>query len=200
MTKTLTKLIKITLVIVIVVLFFRVCYRSFAADVAYKSAIAAIDNYDLPTALDSADTAIKLNPEEPNYYRIQARIFLNYLPSKTLHEQQVIKRLVINDLQTAYNLNPKNLVTIRNIIPLYYFVAAKDITSVASDKNIDPDFIKYTKDFYASVKDYSPNDAGVYALVARYEKRLGLVNEYNASVAKVRSLRPDLLDWYDSFR
>jgi hypothetical protein len=194
------KAIKIAAVLFAAFSFLRVCQRNYAADLAYEKAKDSLDQVQLSDAFDHAEAAIKLNPLEPNYYRMRARVLINYLAYKDRSVRTVTKQLIINDLQNAYNLNPENLVTIRNIIPLYYFVATENVSAPAVVENVDPYFLEPVKNFYAQVKDYSPSDAGVYALIAKYEKRLGLDSEYNDSVEKVRVLRPDLLDWYESFK
>jgi len=198
------KFFKILLVVLATAFYFSACYKNFVADIYYRNAEVAVEklssNEDISRALDNIEKAIKSNPNEPNYYRMQARIYVLLLPSKDGEIKKMIKKIIIQNLEKAYKINPSNLVTIRNIIPLYYFVAAADISTVAGSANVDPEFLPVAKAFYANVKNVSPNDAGVYALVARYEKRLGLNEEYKASVEKVRELRPDLLEWYDSFR
>lgn len=198
--KKATKFIKIILVLLIAGEFFSICYNNYSADKMYEKAKDALDQTELSNAFDYAESAIKLNPLEPNYYRMRARVLVNYLPYKDKSVRTFTKQLIVQDLQNAYYLNTRNLVTMRNLIPLYYFVAAEDVSVPASPKNVDPYFIETTKSYYANIKDYSVNDAGVYALLAKYEKRLNLTEEYNASVEKVRALRPDLLDWYEGFK
>ena len=107
-----------------------------------------------------------------------------------------LKKLALNDLQTAQNLNPNNLVTLRNVVPLYYFLAIEDLEKPADGKNIDPEFIEATKDYFTMMHSYSPTDVGIYALLAKYEKRLGLNELYEQSVGRIKILRPDLLEWY----
>lgn len=198
--KKVIKIIKIVLVLFIAGEFFNICYSNYTADRMYEKAKDALNALELSDAFDYAENAIKLNPLEPNYYRMRARVLINYLPYKDVSVRTFTKQLVVQDLQNAYYLNTRNLVTIRNLIPLYYFVAAENVSIPASPKNVDTYFIETTKSFYAKIKDYSVNDVGVYTLLAKYEKRLNLTEEYDASVETVRALRPDLLDWYDSFR
>ena len=76
----------------------------------------------------------------------------------------------------------------------------KEFTLSVSNENIDQAFLPETKNFYEKIKNISPNDAGVYVLLAKYEKRLGLNDEYNASVKIVEELRPDLLEWHENFK
>jgi hypothetical protein len=194
------KYTKLILVLIIAFQFFKICSNNYNADKMYEKAKDAVDKVDLSNAFKYSETAIKLNPLEPNYYRMRARVLINYLPYKDKSVRTFTKQLIVRDLENAYNLNPENLVTIRNIVPLYYFVAVENVSSPAGPANVDPYFVDPAKNFFMLAKNYSKNDVGVYALVAKYEKRLNLMEEYNDSVEKVRDLRPDLLDWYDSFK
>ena len=198
--KKINKFIKIVFVLFVTAWFFNICYSNYNADKMYQKAKDSLDRSELSNAFDYAESAIKLNPLEPNYYRMRARVLINYLPHKDTSTRTFTKQLIVNDLKNAYNLNTENLVTIRNLVPLYYFVAAENISAPAGSENIDPYFFEAAKNFYASIKDYSKNDVGIYALLAKYEKRLNMMEEYGVSVNKVRILRPDLLDWYESFR
>ena len=137
---------------------------------------------DTDMALFSINLAIKNNPLEPNYYRVRAKILM----------VGIAKDEAFADLQSAYKLNPNNLVTIRNEIPLYYFLAGYP--------SLDEKYLSLAKNFFEESKMIYKNDAGVVSLIAKYEKKLNLVDEYQESVKMVGVLRPDLLDWYDSFR
>ena len=76
--------------------------------------------------------------------------------------------------------------------PLYYFLAGYP--------KPDPVYLSLTIKFLETTKHRFSQDAGVVSLVAKYEKELGLMDDYNESVRMVAVLRPDLLQWYDSFR
>jgi tetratricopeptide (TPR) repeat protein len=167
----------------------------YRADVAFESSQNQIDSGDYSKAIKSINSAIKLNRQEPNYYRGRARINVISLSVAQEEYLQEIKSEILADLQKAYQLNPNNLVTIRNLIPLYYFLAVKDISVKEDPMNIDDNYILIAKDFMKQAKERFKGDAGVYVLVARYEKRLGLVKEHGDSVKQINVLRPDLLEW-----
>lgn len=197
--KKIVKFAKIFGLLAVYLYFMYLCFSNYSAEINSVKAQAMLKNLQLSKALLYANNAIELNPLEPNYYRIRARVYTNFL----MYEREKVsdlKKAIITDLETAYIVNPINLVTMRNIVPLYYFVAAKNVSLPASQENIDSEFIKQAQYYYKYIKDYSPNDVGIYTLLAKYEKRLNLMNEYEVSVAKVRELRPDLLEWYESFR
>lgn len=185
---------------IVFLLVFLFVYKTYAevytADVFYEKGQDLLGERDFDMAYKYATRAVRNNPLEPNYYRGRAKILISSLVDAKENQVFTTKQLALQDLEKAVELNTKNLVTIRNSIPLYYFLAAKDLTKPASKDNIDPDFLPITKSFYDKVKDYSSNDVGVYALLAKYEKRLGLDEGYKYSVEKIEILRPDLLDWY----
>jgi hypothetical protein len=104
------------------------------------------------------------------------------------------------DLKKAEDLNPDNLVTLRNSIPLYYFLAVEDVFLRSGPDNLDQEYSSETIAFYEKIKERYWSDVGVILSVAKYEKRLGLTDEYRKSVNRVRELRPDLLDWHESLR
>ena len=111
-----------------------------------------------------------------------------------------LKQSALNDLQTAYNLNPQNLVTIRNSIPLYYFLTMKFMVLGPVKENLDENYLQLAIDYLEQAKKIYWDDAGVITEVAGYEKKLGLNAQYQESVDRIRKIRPDLLDWNDSFR
>ncbi len=147
---------------------------------------------DIEMAKSLIDQAIKNNPQEANYYRVRAKVLVVGLVPDDSQDQQIDKESALRDLRTAYNLNPNNLVTIRNEIPLYYYLAGYP--------SIDENYLPTVTNFLEINKMRFNNDAGVVALVAKYEKKLNLTKEYGDSVKIINILRPDLLQWYESFR
>jgi len=189
------------LITTIWVVFLSVCFvlsRIYIADFYYKKSQTLITHGYNDQAYRYAVKSINFNPFEPNYYRGRAKVNLVRLVSA--EDQEPIKMEVLQDLRKAYSLNENNLVTIRNMFPIYYFLAVKDISLGSSQDNIDASFVDISIRFLEDNKHRFWGDAGVIAEVAGYEKRLGLANEYNESVERIRILRPDLLDWYQSFR
>lgn len=191
-----TKKVIATIVLFIIVLFLlKNLLNIYAADYFYKRSQTLIEDGDFKTSVKYADYAINLNPHEPNYYRGRAKILVTMLTNQTDRAHDV-KLSAVNDLTIAYNLNPQNLVVSRNSIPLYYFIATKDLTQPASLSNLDEDFLIYAKEFYNLLKQRYPNDLGVMVQIAKYEKRLGLDSEYLETTERIKTLRPDVLEWY----
>lgn len=173
--------------------------RIYVADVYYRKSQRLIENGSDTLVLESVTKAVSLNPYEPNYYRGKAKILVVRFLSKS-SDLNSVKLDILDNLKKAYSLNPNNLVTIRNSIPLYYFLSVKDINLPAGVDNIDSEFSVYTVEFFNMVKSKYWNDTGVISSIAKYEKQMGLDNEYEVSVERIKILRPDLLEWNESFR
>ena len=166
---------------------YKTFWYMYKADTHFIEAQSYLVRNDTEMAIKLTDKAVAENPLEPNYYRGRARIYI---------VTQEDKNKASEDLRKAYDLNPNNLVTIRNEIPLYYFLALKD----GSPDSFDENYFPTAKEFLEINKMRFSHDAGVVALIAKYEKRLGLVKEYEDSVKMVGGLRPDLLEWHEAFR
>jgi tetratricopeptide (TPR) repeat protein len=172
----------------------------YLADVSYKEARVLLSKGKIAGSLGSINRAIEKNPSEPAYYRERARIYLASMPGYEEEDLSLIKNLALNDLKVAYDLNPNNIVTLRNSVPLYYFLAVEDVTRDIGPDNVDEDLVNETKAFYRHAKTKSPSDVGIYVLLAKYEHRLGMQEELEESIKRIRSLRPDLIDWHPSLK
>jgi tetratricopeptide (TPR) repeat protein len=161
----------------------------YSADVFYEKSQLYLAKGDVEVASILADSAIKNNEFEPNYYRGRAKIHIVGAVSANGILSDTEKEKVLADLRKAVSLNPNNLVTLRNVIPLYYFLA-----------EIDGKYLPVTRDYFRQVKYRFSNDAGVVVSIAKYEKKLGLTEDFNESVEIIKKLRPDLLNWHESFR
>jgi tetratricopeptide (TPR) repeat protein len=181
-------------------------WNHFSADESYVESKKLLQNGRYVKAIEQANKSIKKNPNEPRYYYGKAKILL---ASNAGADQQQLHEIVQNIggkdpknyaytklMLKAEGLNPKNLVTLRNLVPIYYFLATNDLNQPGSPDNLDPEYEKITKEFFTKVKNYSPNDVGLPVLTAKYEKRLGFDEMYNESIEKIRQLRPDLPEWH----
>ena len=172
--------------------------RYYYADVNFKKSQELIGMGFEDEALYCADKSVSLNPLEPNYYRGRAKVNTVFLVSSK--ETSVVKESIYNDLKKAVGLNPDNLVTVRNSIPLYYFLVVDDIFLTPGSDNLDETYSSEVIHFYEKTKERYWSDVGVIVSIAKYEKKLGLIKEYEKSVERINDLRPDILDWHESFR
>ncbi len=170
----------------------------YVADVYYTASKGDMENGLLKDAEKNINKAISLNVKEPAYYRQRAKVMLGTLI--LAEDAEETKLVAQKDLETAQKLNVKNLATLRNSIPLYYFLAIGDISDIVSDQNIDEKYLPVTRNYYDLLKDTYGNDLGVLADVAKYEKKLGLGREYEQSWQRAYELRPDITNWHESFR
>lgn len=172
--------------------------RQYIADTYSHRADQFMEKGNNAAALTDIDMAISLNSKEPSYYKQRAKIYIastvNFEEDSSTYTN--LKSAALTDLLIAQELNPRNLATIRNTAPLYFFLANKDLSKQASPENYDNYYWDISKEYYLQMQKYVPNDVGVQILAAKYQKRLGQNEEYINSIETIRSLRPDLLEWY----
>lgn len=173
-----------------------VYWQTVSADESYVASQRALKRSDFQLALNQANKSIKKNPREPRYYYGRAKVLLASTVGQTPEDRQYLKQLAVEDLVIAQRINPTNLVTLRNMVPLYYYLATEDLEKSTTESNIDGNYLETTKIYYQSIKNYSPTDVGIYALLAKYEKKLNLTRELEISIQDIQRLRPDLLQWY----
>ncbi len=161
----------------------------YKADILITKAEIALEQTKTETGLEVANKAIRLNPQEPYYYRQRARIYI------VLGK----KDKALADLTKAYELNPNNLATLRNNIPLYYFLSVEDIYQPTTQNNLDQKYIAIAKQYLSELKHRFPNDVGTLVDIAKYEQKLGLTTEFAQSVEQIKVIRPDLLEWHEVF-
>lgn len=171
----------------------------YQADVEFVKSLNALSKYELETSMEKILNAIRKNPDEPNYYKQRARIYIADSVGQDKGVEGNLKHVALNDLEKAISLNPKNLATQRDILPLYFFAASKDLTSPAGNSNIDKEFLPTTVDYFNKVKSDHPTDAGALVDVAKYENRLNLP-QFENTKRQIEKLRPDLILWHESLR
>ena len=186
--KIINQIIVISLYILCTILIGRI-YR---ADVYAKKSETALKQLEIDDSLAYAKKAITLNQNEPYYQRALAKSLL----TKSLNNQ-AYKAQALNAVEKAEKLNVINLATLRNNVPIYYYLALKDITSKKNaDKNIDPYYYKEAVSYFKQVKTSYPDDLGVAVLIAKHELLLGMTTEHAKSIENITRLRPDILNWY----
>lgn len=189
------KIFKAVVLTVVYISILKIFWNAVGADESYIDSQRALKESNFERALLYANKSIEKNSREPRYYYGRAKV---YLGSTTTGKITVNKDKALADLQKAQELNPKNLVTLRNVVPIYYFLSIFDLSRVDATNNLDEKYFTATKEFYSDLKNYSPTDVGINVLLAKYEKRLGMEQEYKESLEIVERLRPDLMDWHPS--
>ncbi|MFZ5424449.1 MAG: hypothetical protein ACOZAO_01495 [Patescibacteria group bacterium] len=168
------------------------------ADRAYVTSKELLTKGYIDKSIEEAQNAQKLNKNEPRYYQAEAKALL----AKTVEEtnKDELKQTAVNKLETAIKLNDKNLATIRNNVPIYYFVGVKDLAKEASINNLDADNLTKVNEYYAYAENYAPQDVGVKVLLAKYYKKLFQYEKFEKTKEDIKALRPDLLEWHEDIR
>ena len=182
------KLIEISLTTTYILLIYTFA-NIYRADSYAKSAETALKELDLSLAQTLAKKSIQLNPNEPYYYRLLAKVYLtNSLTDKTYKDK------TLSLLDASLKLNTNNLATIRNNTSIYYYLTLK---SAGDGKNtVDERYTKFASSYMTKYKKIYPNDLGLIVLFAKYEKKLNLMENYSESIERIKLLRPDILKWY----
>src|SRR3989338_10618724 len=120
---------KITLILLVSAIYFMLV-KSFIsiylADTYYTRSRDFVGDVEFSDALKFVNKALEQNPLEPAYYRGRAKVLiLSALYSLKEDDKLDLKKEAYEDLQNAFNLNVNNLATIRNSIPLYYYLSLK---------------------------------------------------------------------------
>jgi tetratricopeptide (TPR) repeat protein len=194
------KLLGIFAIWVATIFIWKLLWNFYSADLLYEKSQLYLAKGDIEMASNLADKAIQNNKSEPNYYRGRAKILIVGAGYTNGILSESAKEKVLADLEKAVSLNPNNLVTLRNCIPLYYFLAVKDISIPAGINNVDEKYLLIVWDHFRQIKSRFDHDAGAVSSIAKYEKKLGLTEDFNESVEIIKRLRPDLLEWYESIR
>jgi len=167
------------------------------ADVYYTSSKSDLENGQLEDAEEHIVSSIKLSSYEPAYRRQKAKILLATL---IWSDEDETREEILENLEKAYDLNPKNLTTLRNSIPLYYFLTSGAMNKAGSVENVNADYVTVTRNYYATLKNTYQNDLGLYADIAKYEKKLGLEGDFGETKEKAEIMRNDVVEWHESFR
>lgn len=166
----------------------------------HKLSLTELNNRNYERSVEFADKAIRYNQKEPVYFIDRAKSRLGLLAQKQMQEgpEDYVedKEDILRDLETAYELNPENVVTKRNSVPIYYYLAIKDYSNSLQEKTIDDNYIDIAADFYNVFINEYPSDLGVVAQAAGYQRNLGLDDDYGRSLEKIKELRPDIIEWY----
>lgn len=159
----------------------------FLADYYSQKAEDALEKGEYTSSLKYSTQAIALNPKEESYYRRRAKVSLIFSA----------KEDVLMDINTAIELNPKNLATLRNVIPLMYYLSLQNpMAQNSSEELVDLEYFPKAVEFYRYMFHIYPNDAGILVSLAYYQGKLGLDEDLDQTLQRIRILRPDLLEWH----
>ncbi len=184
--KQILRILSVLLIIIGYVNLLALFTRQYSADMQDKLSKSTLTS-SVDASLQYASQAILNNPSEPSYYIQRAKVYLVLGPE--------YKKFALNDLETARQLNPTNLATLRNSIPVYYFLSIQDLHLPVGSANVDTIYEPKTLQEFSRLETYVPNDAGSLLVLAKYYKRMEVMDSYDRVVSRISTLRPDLLDW-----
>jgi len=164
-------------------------FNFYMADMYFASSKNLLTQGQLKQSADHIIKAVRFNQYEPAYRRQKAKVLL---ATTILQDQEDVKGTVLKELLTAQELNPKNLATLRNVVPLYYLLAMKA-------DGIDQEYVSVAQNYYRSLKNTYPNDLGVFSEVGASEKKLGLTDDYSYTYEQAMKMRQDLVSWHEAF-
>ena len=169
----------------------------YVADLYQTQSRVYLEDNQTAEALKASNKAISYNRYEPAYLRQKVKVLL---AQKIVADSARvdIEDKILKDLIKARELNPKNLATLRNSIPLYYFWVGN-----ASLDRENPEYheekISSARTQYEVLKNTYNNDLGMIVDIAKYEKKLEMAEDYSVSYELAKGLRPDIVDWYEVF-
>jgi|GEM_PF-2265947 len=144
--------------------------NNFLADVSYTKGTSEGSISDL-------QDAIKLNPNEPAYLRnLGLGLSSVYKNETETTSKEAIKNQAVLALKAAYNLNPRNLLTLKSV--------------KLGLENLDEAKSAYALSF--EMIEISPTDPTLWYEKAKSEKILGMLEESAKSYEKTLELRRDL--------
>lgn len=167
----------------------------FVADSFDFAADTLIKNKEVHKGLGFSEIATDLNPFEPSYLKTRAHLLL-YASALDREMSAVYKNSAVDSLELAIELNPSNLATLRNTLPVYFYLAVTDLTQPITAKNLDYRYLDLFAKKSGILTSYVPDDLGVLVTTANYYSRLGMTDSYNEVITKIKHLRPDVLDWH----
>ncbi len=182
------KKLRAAALILLYLLFVMTVSKLYLADAYYKAARRAYTKGDWAGVLELADSAIFYSPNEPRYFRESAKAQIALSATTNTKHKEALMASALRSLDISIGLNPRNILTLRESIPLYYLLTLWDFEHSGLQSVLN------------RVKSFSPNDAGVMVLAAKYERKSGSIEHYEETIRKIKRLRPDLLRWHPSLQ
>ncbi len=174
--------------------FNKIIFDFFVADLSSTFGKKILTNGEISQANEYLVAAGHLNEYEPTYKRNKALMYLSIALSGMLNEEEVvaIKKKAYEELKVAYTLQPINLVNLKSLIPMYYFLSLKDISDPT--KGYDEEYRSQAIIFFRQIRDAAPTDADLALSIGKNLKLLGAKEDARKSLERAVSLKPDMTD------
>ena len=111
-----------------------------------------------------------------------------------MDEKNILKKAALVRLSKAYALQKDNIVNLKSLIPIYYFLTVDDVESNAF---ADPKLKEAALSFYKGIEGASSNDASFLLILGKHYRLIGENLKAKEFLEKALILKPDLKEAYD---
>ncbi len=193
------KVIKLVFVILLFLIYFKfsvTAIKFFAADSANTKAKGYLYSGQVTSAMPYSQLATNLNSSEPSYQRLFATLLIAeaLTGDHTLAEKTILKKAALIHLNIAYTLQKANIVNLKSLIPVYYFLTVDDVDSNAPTNH---QLKEATLSFYKSIENASPNDASFLLILGKHYRLIGENLKAKELLERALTLKPDLKEAHD---
>lgn len=166
---------------------------AFISDYKLSKSKTLLSRAEISKAQKEINKSIFLNDSEPANFRQQAITYIASTLSENLSQENIktLKTLALQNAERAYELQPYNLVNIKSLIEIYYFLSVKDLSKLESG-GFDENFKNKTLDFFSKSEKLTQNDADSSLTLASYYKNLGEVEKSEKLYKNAKRLKNNL--------
>ena len=181
-------------VTIIYLLFLGCVVSAFLADYFATRSKSSLYAGNLGVASVYVRRAVKLNKSEPAYHRLKATNLIASTVVETLDpsERELVLELALAELRIAYNLQKDNIVNIKSLIPLYYYLSVDEVAAESSGLN--EAYRTEAVSFLDEVFDSSPTDSSLYLTIGKYYRLLGETEKAKVAIRRAFALKEDSLE------
>lgn len=169
------KIIKLFLVFLLALIYSKfsmTAIRFFIADSANSKAKGYLYSGHITGAIPYSQLATTFNNSEPSYQRLFATLLIAQALTGThnANEKHTLKKAALVRLNRAYNLQKDNIVNLKSLIPVYYFLTVADVKNNTSSS---PELKEAAIAFYKNIENSSPNDASFLLILGKHLRLIG---------------------------
>jgi O-antigen ligase len=155
----------------------------FLADVSFTQGYGSSQSGDVEAAESTLKDATRLNPWEPAYHK---ELAYTYAQKYVETENENDLNSALEEARTAYNLNPRNSLTLRSLIRVYYLIS-----------KVKPQYKTDLEKLALEIIGLSPTEPRSYydaALMFYYSGDRETAKELNDGALKLRPGYPEALE------
>lgn len=192
MNKT-NKILMILVLLFVYAVFTKTVFSFFYADYVHKEGREELFAGNITKSSQKVGKAVRLNPNEPFYHRSKATVYLaaTIIEGVSDEDKMVLKARALEELEKAFGLQKNNLVNVKNLIPLYLFLALDDSNNL-ENATVDRGYVNHAIKMYTEVENISPNDSSTYLSLGKNYRLLKERDKAREMLEKALMLKPDL--------